>query len=175
MSKRITPKLLAEFIGHLRAGVHRRRHGGRGSAAVAGLNGIAAVAFAHGLVIMAFIFAYGSVSGGHMNPAVTVGRARRRRAMGVGEEIGYVISQLIGGVAGALVLFGRTGRREDPPAPSGTPRTRARPHSGCHLAHDHGPLRLPDRGLARPFSWSRSYSAPPSQAAPAASHRWRSE
>jgi glycerol uptake facilitator-like aquaporin len=50
---------------------------GAGAAAVVGdgvgLPGIAAVAFAHGLAIMAFAFAYDPVSGGHMNPAVTVG------------------------------------------------------------------------------------------------------
>jgi MIP family channel proteins len=102
MSNRITPKLLAEFIGTF-AFVFI----GAGTAAVvgggAGLDGIAAVAFAHGLAIMAFAFAFGSVSGGHMNPAVTVG-VLAAGAMGVGEAIGYVISQLIGGVAGALVL-----------------------------------------------------------------------
>jgi glycerol uptake facilitator-like aquaporin len=40
-----------------------------------GMPGIVAIAFAHGLAIMAFAFAfaYGSVSGGHFNPAVTVG------------------------------------------------------------------------------------------------------
>jgi aquaporin Z len=69
----------------------------------AGLNGIVAVAFAHGLAIMALAFAYGPVSGGHMNPAVTVG-VLAAGAMGVGEAIGYIVSQLIGGVAGALLL-----------------------------------------------------------------------
>jgi aquaporin Z len=68
-----------------------------------GLPGIAAVAFAHGLAIMAFAFAFGSVSGGHMNPAVTIG-VLAAGAMRVGETIGYIISQLIGGVAGALLL-----------------------------------------------------------------------
>jgi MIP family channel proteins len=102
MSSRIAPKLLAEFIGTF-AFVFI----GAGAAAVvgggAGLSGITAVAFAHGLAIMAFAFAYGSVSGGHMNPAVTVG-VLAAGAMRVGEAIGYIVSQLIGGVAGALLL-----------------------------------------------------------------------
>jgi glycerol uptake facilitator-like aquaporin len=44
---------------------------GAGAAAVVGdgvgLQGIAAIALAHGMAIMAFAFAYGPVSGGHMN------------------------------------------------------------------------------------------------------------
>jgi MIP family channel proteins len=102
MSNRIAPKLLAEFIG-TSAFVFI----GAGTAAVVGdgvgLAGIVAIAFAHGLAIMAFAFAYGSVSGGHMNPAVTVG-VLAAGAMSVGEAIGYIVSQLIGGVAGALLL-----------------------------------------------------------------------
>src|ERR1700693_3133047 len=102
MSKRIAPKLLAEFIGTF-AFVFI----GAGTAAVVGdgvgLAGIVAIAFAHGLTIMAFAFAYGSVSGGHMNPAVTVG-VLAAGAMSAGEAIGYIVSQLIGGVAGALLL-----------------------------------------------------------------------
>jgi len=85
MSNRIAPKLLAEFIGTF-AFVFI----GAGTAAVvgggAGLSGITAVAFAHGLAIMAFAFAYGSVSGGHMNPAVTVG-VLAAGAMSFGEAI----------------------------------------------------------------------------------------
>jgi aquaporin Z len=102
MSNRIAPKLLAEFIGTF-AFVFI----GAGAAAVVGsgvgLPGITAIAFAHGLAIMAFAFAYGSVSGGHMNPAVTVG-VLAAGAMSVGEAIGYIVSQLIGGIAGALLL-----------------------------------------------------------------------
>ena len=102
MSNRIAPKLLAEFIGTF-AFVFI----GAGTAAVvgggAGLSGITAVALAHGLAIMAFAFAYGPVSGGHMNPAVTVG-VLAAGAMRVGEAAGYIVSQLIGGVAGALLL-----------------------------------------------------------------------
>src|SRR4051812_21459082 len=102
MSNRIAPKLLAEFIGTF-AFVFI----GAGAAAVVGdgvgLPGIAAIAFAHGLTIMVFAFAYGSISGGHMNPAVTVG-VLAAGAIGVGEAIGYIVSQLIGGVAGAMML-----------------------------------------------------------------------
>src|SRR5713226_650734 len=102
MSNRIAPKLLAEFIGTF-AFVFI----GAGAAAVVGdgvgLPGIVAIALAHGLAIMAFVFAYGAVSGGHMNPAVTVG-VLAAGAMSAGEAIGYIASQLIGGVAGALLL-----------------------------------------------------------------------
>src|SRR6476646_3886846 len=102
MSNQLAPKLVAEFIGTF-AFVFI----GAGAAAVigdgVGLPGIAAIALAHGLAIMAFAFAYGPVSGGHMNPAVTVG-VLAAGAMSVGEAIGYIISQLIGGVAGALLL-----------------------------------------------------------------------
>jgi len=102
MSNRIAPKLLAEFIGTFSFVFI-----GAGAAAVVGdgvgLPGILAIAFAHGLTIMVFAFAYGPISGGHMNPAVTFG-VLAAGAMGVGEAIGYVVSQLIGGVAGALLL-----------------------------------------------------------------------
>src|ERR1700758_5408422 len=102
MPNQLAPKLVAEFIGTF-AFVFI----GAGAAAVVGdgvgLPGIAAIAFAHGLTIMAFAFAYGSVSGGHMNPAVTVG-VLAAGAMRAGEAAGYIVSQLIGGVARALLL-----------------------------------------------------------------------
>lgn len=102
MSNRIASKLLAELVGTFSFVFI-----GAGAAAIVGtgvgLPGVVAVAFAHGLTIMAFAFAYGSVSGGHMNPAVTVG-VLAAGAMRVGEAVAYIISQLIGGIAGALLL-----------------------------------------------------------------------
>jgi MIP family channel proteins len=102
MSNSLAPKLLAEFIGTF-AFVFI----GAGAAAIigdgVGLPGIIAIAFAHGLTIMVFAFAYGNVSGGHMNPAVTVG-VLAAGAMSASEAAGYVLSQLVGGVAGALLL-----------------------------------------------------------------------
>jgi MIP family channel proteins len=102
MTNRIAPKLLAEFIGTF-AFVFI----GAGAAAVigdgVGLQGIAAIAFAHGLTITVFAFGYTTVSGGHMNPAVTVG-VLAAGAMRIGEAACYIISQLVGGVLGALLL-----------------------------------------------------------------------
>jgi aquaporin Z len=102
MSNRIAPKLVAEFIG-----TFALIFIGAGAGAVVGdgvgLPGLVAIAFAHGLTVMAFAFAYGSVSGGHFNPAVTVG-VLAAGAMRAGEAAGYIVSQLIGGIAGALLL-----------------------------------------------------------------------
>src|ERR1700736_3818841 len=102
MSNRIVPKLLAEF-----GGTFALMFVGAGARAVVedgvGLPGLAAFAFPHGLPVMAFPFAYGSVSGGHFNPAVTVG-VLAAGAMRAGEAAGYIVSQLIGGVAGAFLL-----------------------------------------------------------------------
>jgi aquaporin Z len=102
MSNRFAAKLLAEFIG-----TFALIFIGAGAAAVvgggAGLPGVAAVAFAHGLTVMAFAFAYGTVSGGHFNPSVTVA-VLAAGAMRVSEAAGYVVSQLAGGILGALLL-----------------------------------------------------------------------
>jgi aquaporin Z len=69
-----------------------------------GLSGIAPIAFAHGLTIMVFAFAYGSISGGHMNPAVTIG-VLAAGAIRLGDALGYIVAQLVGGIAGALLLL----------------------------------------------------------------------
>jgi MIP family channel proteins len=102
MTHRLAPKLLAEFIGTFSFVFI-----GAGAAAVVGdgvgLPGITAIALAHGLAIMAFAYAYGPVSGGHMNPAVTVG-VLAAGAMNAIEATGYVLSQLVGGIAGAFLL-----------------------------------------------------------------------
>ena len=102
MQNHLSAKLLAEFIGTF-AFVFI----GAGAAAVvgtgAGLNGIAAIAFAHGLTIMVFAFAYGNLSGAHFNPAVTVG-VLAARAMTVAEAIGYIISQIVAAACAAFLL-----------------------------------------------------------------------
>jgi MIP family channel proteins len=103
MSNQIAPKLLAELIGtfaliFIGAGAGAVIGGG------VGLPGIIAIAFAHGLTVMAFAFAYGPVSGGHFNPAVTTA-VFAAGAMRAGEAAAYIITQLVGGVLGALALW----------------------------------------------------------------------
>jgi MIP family channel proteins len=102
MSNHLASKLLAEFIGTFALVFI-----GAGAAAVvgdaAGLGGIGAIAFAHGLAVMVFAFAYGSVSGAHVNPAVTFG-VLVAGAIGLTEAVAYIIVQLVGGIAAALVL-----------------------------------------------------------------------
>ncbi|MGH2990889.1 MAG: MIP/aquaporin family protein [Solirubrobacterales bacterium] len=65
----------------------------------------AVVGFAQGLVLFALIWTLGGVSGGHFNPAVTVGAAALRRIDPV-DAVVYILAQLSGGVLGALLAKG---------------------------------------------------------------------
>jgi aquaporin Z len=62
------------------------------------------VAFAFGLSVTAMAYAIGPVSGCHINPAVTVAMVAAGR-MRTDTAIGYIVSQLVGGIVGALVLL----------------------------------------------------------------------
>lgn len=64
---------------------------------------LVAVALAHGLAIATMVSAVGHVSGGHFNPAVTVGAWVTRR-MGSGAAAAYIVAQLVGATIGALAL-----------------------------------------------------------------------
>jgi aquaporin Z len=62
------------------------------------------VPFSFGFGLLAAIFAFGHISGGHFNPAVTVAMVLDRRTTPV-DAVGYIASQVIGAIAaGALVL-----------------------------------------------------------------------
>lgn len=67
--------------------------------------GVIVTATAFGLVLFALASVFGPISGCHVNPAVTLGFVVSRR-MPIGEAIGYWLAQLLGGVVGALVLWG---------------------------------------------------------------------
>ncbi len=68
-----------------------------------GAVGLIGIALAHGLILSVMISAMGHVSGGHFNPAVTVGFMVTKK-QDVGTGISYIISQLIGGTVAGLLL-----------------------------------------------------------------------
>jgi aquaporin Z len=67
--------------------------------------GVVATALAFGLILLALAHALGPVSGCHVNPAVTLGVLLSRR-MTVTEAVTYWCAQFIGGILGALLLWG---------------------------------------------------------------------
>src|SRR5262245_9012188 len=71
--------------------------------APSGAAGILGVAFSIGLTVMALIYSIGQVSGGHYNPAVTLGLVAGGR-FEIGNALGYVIAQCAGAIA-ACALF----------------------------------------------------------------------
>jgi len=74
---------------------------GAGAAAISG--SLVATALAHGFVVLGFAYAYGHISGTHINPAVTIGLLVGRQ-IDLGTAVGYIMAQLAGGVAGAGTL-----------------------------------------------------------------------
>lgn len=55
-----------------------------------------------GFTLMVLVYATGHISGGHLNPAVSIA-AWLRGAIGAGDFIAYIIAQFVGGVLGALL------------------------------------------------------------------------
>ena len=83
--------------------------GGCGSAVLAAAFpqlgiGFLGVALAFGLTVVTMAYAVGHISGGHFNPAVTVGLFAGGR-FAAKDVIPYVIAQVIGGIAAAAVLY----------------------------------------------------------------------
>lgn len=108
LSKRLT----AEFIGTLWLVL-----GGCGSAVLAtnypslGI-GFAGVSLAFGLTVLTGAYALGHISGGHFNPAVTLGLWAGKR-FPTADILGYIIAQVLGAIAAAGLLYliasGKTG------------------------------------------------------------------
>ncbi len=65
--------------------------------------GLLAPAFAIGLSVLIMAYAVGHISGGHFNPAVTAGLIAAGR-FDSGNAIGYIVAQVLGGIAAALVF-----------------------------------------------------------------------
>ncbi|HET6349259.1 MAG TPA: aquaporin Z [Candidatus Krumholzibacteria bacterium] len=97
-------KPFAEFVGTFWLVL-----GGCGSAVIAahfpdvGI-GLLGVALAFGLTVLTMVYAIGHISGGHMNPAVSVGLWAGGRFPSK-ELIPYVVAQVLGGVAAGGVLY----------------------------------------------------------------------
>ncbi len=97
-------KLVAEFIGTLWLVL-----GGCGSAVLAAAYpelgiGFAGVALAFGLTVLTMAYAIGHISGCHLNPAVSIGLWIGGR-FDKKELIPYIIAQVLGGIAGAGILY----------------------------------------------------------------------
>jgi glycerol uptake facilitator-like aquaporin len=111
MSNSLTPKLVAEFIG-----TFALIFIGAGAAIALGVNHDPPVAFAHGLTILVFVAAFGDISGGHFNPAVTIGLATAgvfpsRRVTP------YIVVQLAGGSSPPMYSFWHMAGRSTTLAP----------------------------------------------------------
>ena len=101
-SKKAAAELLGTFV---------LVFGGCGTAVLAGeAVGVLGVALAFGLTVIAMAYAVGHISGGHFNPAVTVGAAVGGRIAWKDTPV-YFVSQLVGGLAaGAVLLLVASGR-----------------------------------------------------------------
>jgi aquaporin Z len=100
----LSRKLGAEFIGTFWLVL-----GGCGSAVFAakfpeiGI-GLVGVALAFGLTVVTMAYAVGHISGGHFNPAITIGLFAGGRTP-AGELLPYILAQLAGAIIAALVLY----------------------------------------------------------------------
>lgn len=97
-------KLVAEFLGTFWLVL-----GGCGSAVLAAAFpevgiGLLGVSLAFGLTVLTAAYALGLISGGHFNPAVSVGLWAGGRFPAT-HLLPYMVSQVIGGIAGAAVLY----------------------------------------------------------------------
>ncbi len=97
MRNQLSRALVAEFVG-----TFALVFVGAGAAAT-GIGGVVGVAFAHGLILASFAYAYGHLSGTHVNPAVTIAVLAAGKT-DLKTAFSYVVFQLLGGIAGALVL-----------------------------------------------------------------------
>ncbi len=93
-------KIAAEFFGTFMLVL-----GGCGSAVLAGQHiGFMGIALAFGLTVLTMAYAVGPVSGGHFNPAVSVGLATAGR-FPWSNVPGYIIAQVVGGSAAAGIIY----------------------------------------------------------------------
>jgi aquaporin Z len=66
--------------------------------------GFVGIALAFGLVIVAMAYSVGTISGGHFNPAVSLGCLLTGRMTGR-EFVEYILAQIVGAILGAIFLY----------------------------------------------------------------------
>ncbi len=72
-----------------------------------GLLGVVGISLIFGLVVTAMAYSIGNISGCHINPAVSFGMLLSGR-MSIVDFMGYVVGQILGGLAAGLAMFGLT-------------------------------------------------------------------
>lgn len=70
---------------------------------VGGKSGLVGIALAHGLVLAVMISSTMAISGGHVNPAVTIG-AWVAKKIDTANAIGYILAQCLGAVVAAFLI-----------------------------------------------------------------------
>jgi aquaporin Z len=68
------------------------------------VGGLLVVPFSFGFGLLAAIFAFGHISGGHFNPAVTVAMVLDKRTTPV-DAVGYIVAQVVGAIAAGVVVM----------------------------------------------------------------------
>lgn len=66
--------------------------------------GLVSIALGFGLALLAGLYAFGEISGGHFNPAVSLGIFLDRR-LSMDDLIGYWVSQFLGAIAASIVVL----------------------------------------------------------------------
>ena len=97
MYSKLSTSLVAELIG-----TFALIFIGAGAGAI-GIGGLVGVAFAHGLVVLGFAYAYGHISGTHINPAVTLGVLAAGK-IDANRAVAYIVAQCLGGILAAFAL-----------------------------------------------------------------------
>ncbi len=109
MATYLPRKLIAEFVGTFLLvflAVGAAVFGIAAKVGVAGGgpgNGVVGVALAFGLVLLGIAYAFGPISGAHVNPAVTLGMALSRR-MSAKDALAYWVAQFLGAILAGAVL-----------------------------------------------------------------------
>ena len=96
MSRKLTAELLGTFL---------LVFVGIGTIVLSPNLGLAGTALAFGLALAAAGYAFGSISGGHFNPAVTLGFVVAKRFEGR-DALPYMAAQLAGAIVAATAIFG---------------------------------------------------------------------